>query len=63
MSPFPITPAHVILVNIFTTDTDRFPRGGLTKRVQPPASTLVGVIRLADAKYLVEVEATAVSFD
>jgi enamine deaminase RidA (YjgF/YER057c/UK114 family) len=27
----------------------------------PPASTLIGVQRLADARYLVEVEATAVS--
>jgi enamine deaminase RidA (YjgF/YER057c/UK114 family) len=63
-----ITPAHVVRVHIFTTDMDLFLEEGRPIVYSffgdtPPASTLVGVTRLADAKYLVEVEATAVSFD
>ncbi len=60
-----ITPAHVVRINIYTLDMDRFREEasdlvydffGDTK----PASTLVGVPRLANPGYLVEVEATAV---
>ena len=59
------TPAHVVRVNIFTTDMERFLSEGRPIVYgffgdSPPASTLVGVSRLADARYLVEVEATAV---
>ena len=61
------TPAHVVRVNIYTTDMDRFLEEGRPAVYgffgdSPPASTLIGVSRLADARYLVEVEATAVSF-
>ena len=60
-----VTPAHVVRINVYTTDMDRFREEasdlvydffGDTK----PASTLVGVPRLANPGYLVEVEATAV---
>jgi enamine deaminase RidA (YjgF/YER057c/UK114 family) len=61
-------PENVVRVTIYTTDMDRFLEEG-----RPivygffgdagPASTLIGVARLADPKYLVEVQATAVSFD
>src|SRR5438552_1407479 len=55
-----ITPAHVVRVNIFTTYMDRFLDEGRPIVYSffgdtPPASTLVGVTCLADAKYLVEV--------
>jgi 2-iminobutanoate/2-iminopropanoate deaminase len=62
-----ITPAHVVRINVLTTDMDRFREEasdlvydffGDTK----PASTLVGVPRLANPGYLVEVEATAVEY-
>ena len=60
------TPAHVVRINIYTLDMDRFRRDashlvydffGEAK----PASTLVGVPRLADPDYLLEVEVTAVA--
>lgn len=60
------TPAHVVRVNIYTTDMERFLTEGRPAVYSffgdtPPASTLIAVSRLADAKYLVEVESTAVS--
>lgn len=60
------TPAHVVRINIYTTDMERFLAEGRPPVYAffgdtPPASTLIGVQRLADAKYLVEVEATAVA--
>jgi enamine deaminase RidA (YjgF/YER057c/UK114 family) len=60
------TPAHVVRINIYTTDMDRFRAEagavvfgffGNTR----PASTLVAVTQLADPGYLLEVEATAVA--
>ena len=61
-----MTMAHVVRLNIYTTDVDAFfeSYGGLAGRfaaagVQPP-STLVGVTRLAFPELLVELEATAV---
>jgi enamine deaminase RidA (YjgF/YER057c/UK114 family) len=60
------TPAHVVRVNIYTTDMEVFLSEGRPVVYgffgdHPPASTLIGVQRLADARYLVEVEATAVT--
>jgi enamine deaminase RidA (YjgF/YER057c/UK114 family) len=60
------TPAHVVRITIYTTDMERFLAVGRPLVYAffgdtPPASTLLGVARLADSKYLVEVEATAVS--
>jgi 2-iminobutanoate/2-iminopropanoate deaminase len=60
-----ITPAHVVRINIYTTDMDRFRAEagvvvfgffGNTR----PASTLVAITRLAEPGYLLEVEVTAV---
>lgn len=62
-----ITPGHVVRINVYTLDMDRFREEasdlvydffGDTK----PTSTLVGVPRLANPGYLVEVEATAVEY-
>ncbi|MEE8291370.1 MAG: RidA family protein [Candidatus Tectomicrobia bacterium] len=59
-------PAHVVRINTYTVDMDRFRAEagavvfgffGNTR----PASTLAAVTRLADPRYLLEVEATAVS--
>jgi enamine deaminase RidA (YjgF/YER057c/UK114 family) len=60
------TPGHVVRVRIYTTDMDRLLEQGRPIIYgffgdAPPASTLLGVTRLADPMYLVEVEATAVS--
>jgi 2-iminobutanoate/2-iminopropanoate deaminase len=61
-----ITPAHVVRINIYTLDMDRF-RAEASDLVYDffgdtkPASTLVGVPRLANPGYLVEVEAGLVS--
>ena len=60
------TPAHVVRIHIYTTDMERFLSEGRPLVYgffgdSPPASTLLGVSRLADSKYLVEVEVTAVS--
>ncbi len=63
-----ITPAHVVRINIYTLDMDRF-RNEASDLVYDffgdtkPASTLVAVPRLANPGYLVEVEATAVDDD
>jgi 2-iminobutanoate/2-iminopropanoate deaminase len=59
------TPAHVVRINIYTTDMERFLAEGRPLVYaffgdSPPASTLLGVNRLADSKYLVEVEVTAI---
>ena len=60
------TAAHIVRLQIYTTDMDRFMAEGREPlyrffRDAPPASTLLGVSRLADARYLVEVEVTAVA--
>ncbi|MCC7107139.1 MAG: hypothetical protein IT307_18560 [Chloroflexi bacterium] len=59
------TPDHVVRINIYTTDMDRFraEAGAIVFGFfgnRRPASTLAGVTRLADPRYLVEVEVTAV---
>jgi enamine deaminase RidA (YjgF/YER057c/UK114 family) len=63
-----LTLADVVRLNYYTTDVDRFlPEGGpvLGARFQQsgcrPASTLLGVTRLARPELLVEIEATAVA--
>jgi enamine deaminase RidA (YjgF/YER057c/UK114 family) len=60
------TPSHIVRLHIYTTDMDRFMAEGREPLYRffsdaPPASTLLGVSRLADARYLVEVEVTAVA--
>ena len=62
------TAAHVVRVVIYTTDMERMLVEGRPIIYAffgdaPPASSLIGVSRLADERYLVEVEATAVSYD
>ena len=58
--------SDVVRLNIYTTDVDRFLEayGSLAGRQAEagcrPASTLVGVTRLAYPEMLVEIEATAV---
>ena len=59
------TAQDVIRVNIFTLDVDAYLELGtpIAKEFfgeNTPVSTLVGVTRLADPRYLVEIEATAV---
>ena len=63
-----LTPAHVVRINIFTTDMDGF----LTDALDivfgyfgqtRPSSTLVEVTRLANPKVLVEIEAVAAGDD
>lgn len=60
------TLADVVRVNIFATDVDAYLHQGHIKLVDAfgadtlPASTLVGVTRLAHPDYLVEIQATAV---
>jgi len=59
------SPADVVRINTFTTDVDRFRSEGHSEVLDffgstLPASTLVGVTRLADPGYLVEIEVTAV---
>lgn len=58
-------PADVVRVNIFTLDVDRYLQEAHQEVVAffgdtKPVSTLVGVTRLADPRYLVEIQATAV---
>ena len=55
----------VVRINIFTTDVDAYLQYGTPEALQffgenTPVSTLVGVTRLADPRYLVEIEATAI---
>lgn len=59
------TPADVVRINIFTTDVDAYLEHGTPEALaffagEPPVATLAGVTRLADPRYLVEIEATAV---
>lgn len=66
LAEFGATLADVVRVNTFVTDVDRYLKEGhveLVKLFGPgtlPVSTLVGVTRLADPRYLVEIQATAV---
>ena len=59
--------SDVIRLNIYTTDVDRFfeaygaAAGRLAEAGCRPASTLLGVTRLAYPELLVEIEATAVA--
>jgi enamine deaminase RidA (YjgF/YER057c/UK114 family) len=61
------TLSDVVRLNIYTTDVDRFFEAfdALVGRLAPancrPASTLLGVARLAFPELLVEIEATAVA--
>jgi enamine deaminase RidA (YjgF/YER057c/UK114 family) len=55
----------VVRINIFTTDVDAYLQHAtpIAKEfwgTKPPVATLVGVTRLADPRYLVEIEATAI---
>lgn len=59
------TPSDVVRINIFTLDVDRFLAEGIAAMqaffgASPPTSTLVGCVRLADPRYLVEIECDAV---
>jgi enamine deaminase RidA (YjgF/YER057c/UK114 family) len=62
-----MTFGNVVRMNIYTTDIDLFLQHGgiLGERLGPagvaPASTLLGVARLASPDLMVELEATAVS--
>jgi enamine deaminase RidA (YjgF/YER057c/UK114 family) len=61
-----MTLANVVRLNYFTTDVDAFFGAGeqLGKRLSEggcrPASTLLGVARLAFPEFMIEIEATAV---
>lgn len=62
------TPADVVRINIFTLDVDLFLQEGIASMAaffgaSPPTSTLAGVVRLADPRYLVEIECDAVIDD
>lgn len=57
--------SEVVRVNIFTLDVDRYLMEGHAELMKAfdgalPTSTLVGVTRLADPRYLVEIQATAI---
>jgi enamine deaminase RidA (YjgF/YER057c/UK114 family) len=59
------TIADVVRITIYTTNVDLYLEVGtpLAKEFwgsKPPVSTLVGTPRLADPRYLVEIEATAI---
>jgi enamine deaminase RidA (YjgF/YER057c/UK114 family) len=59
--------SDVVRLNIYTTDVDRFfevygAAGRLAEAGCHPASTLLGVTRLAYPEMLVEIEATAVLY-
>jgi enamine deaminase RidA (YjgF/YER057c/UK114 family) len=60
-----MTPENVARLNIYTTDVDQFlaSYGALAERIAKmrPASTLLGVARLAFPQLMVELEATAVA--
>ena len=62
-----MTLANVVRLNYFTTDVDAFFGAAeqLAKRLSDgacrPASTLLGVARLAFPQFMIEIEATAVS--
>lgn len=66
MRPQGASPSDVVRINIFTLDVDRYLMEGHQEVVaffgdDLPVSTLVGVTRLADPRYLVEIQATAVA--
>jgi enamine deaminase RidA (YjgF/YER057c/UK114 family) len=60
-----LTLANVVRLNYFTTDVDEFSGAGeqlarrLAKAGCRPASTLLGVVRLAFPELMIEIEATA----
>ncbi len=59
------TAADVARINIYTIDVERYLREGHSGVMSffegaLPVSTLIGVTRLADPRYLVEIEVTAV---
>lgn len=59
------SPSDVVRINIFTLDVDRYlEEGAFLQQAffgeETPASTLVGVTRLADPRYLVEIQVDAV---
>lgn len=62
-----LTLADVVRLNYYVTDVDAFleaaPKVGARLRAArcKPASTLLGVVRLAMPEYLIEIEATAVA--
>jgi 2-iminobutanoate/2-iminopropanoate deaminase len=58
-------PADVVRIKIFTLDVDLYRREGHKEVLKffngdLPVSTLLGVTRLADPRYLVEIEVTAI---
>lgn len=58
-------PEDVVRMNVYTLDIDGYIKEGYQQVTdfyngKPPAATLVGVHRLADREYLVEIEVTAV---
>lgn len=58
-------PGDVVRINIFTLDVDTYLMEGHAEVMkffghELPVSTLVGVTRLADPRYLVEIQATAI---
>jgi len=58
-------PADVVRMNIYTVDVDRFRQEGHREVLKffdgnLPASTLVGVTRLAHPDFLIEIEMTAI---
>jgi reactive intermediate/imine deaminase len=56
--------SNVVKINIFTTDIDAFREAAAIRAEyfagNPPASTLVQIVRLARPEFLVEIEAIAV---
>lgn len=59
------SPADVVRITMYTLDVDRYRAEGHPELLkffngQLPVSTLVGVTRLADPRFLVEIEATAI---
>jgi enamine deaminase RidA (YjgF/YER057c/UK114 family) len=64
LEAFDATPADVVRINIFTLDVDQFLQLGTPIMATffgatTPTSTLAGVTRLADPRYLVEIQADA----
>jgi enamine deaminase RidA (YjgF/YER057c/UK114 family) len=58
-------PADVVRITIYTLDVDRYRAEGHQEVLKffdgdLPVSTLIGVTRLADPRYLVEIEMTAI---
>jgi 2-iminobutanoate/2-iminopropanoate deaminase len=59
------SPTNVVRIHIFTLDVDRYLQEGTPRTLEffgdhRPVSTLVGISRLADPRYLVEIEVDAV---